>query len=296
MPSEGISWLQEETTTAAWCWKLTLKNGTVLGFTSHDRNLTVGGVTYSSASGFTPTAVETTNNMSVDNLDVEGFLSSDAIKADDLEAGVYDGAKVEIIICDWINPDNYPYTLRSGFLGEVEHTDTGFKAEVRGLLDVFQQNTAQKYQKTCRAILGDSKCKFPLESQGTTSGTITGINTDGSFTTTNSTEDWPDGFFDYGVVTFTSGSNTGKSYEVKKFLQSNKTMSLFMPTYYEMAIGDTFKLTIGCDGNFSTCKDKFRNAVNFRGEPHVPGTDYVASYALKGSSNTVANTANAKRT
>jgi len=43
--------------------------------------------------------------------------------------------------------------------------------------------------------------------------------------------------------------------------------------------GDRFIITAGCDKQFSTCRKKFSNALNFRGFPHMPGNDFVLSYA-----------------
>ena len=41
--------------------------------------------------------------------------------------------------------------------------------------------------------------------------------------------------------------------------------------------GDTFVVTAGCDKRFDTCRDRFDNAVNFRGFPHIPGNDFVVA-------------------
>ena len=37
-------------------------------------------------------------------------------------------------------------------------------------------------------------------------------------------------------------------------------------------------LTQGCNKNFATCRDRFANAVNFRGEPYLPGNDLLTRY------------------
>ena len=289
------AWLSGETTTTAWCWKLSLKDGTVFGFTSHDQDIRIGDDIYWAACGFMPTSVDTSNNMAVDNLDVEGFLDSNVISADDIDSGRYDGATVEITVCNWEDPNQSPLIVRRGTLGQVERTDIGYTAEIRGLLDAFQQKTNVIYQKTCRATLGDSQCKFPVASQATTTGTVTQINTDGSFNTTLSTQDWMDGFFTYGVLSFTSGENKGSKHEVKNYVAANRVITLFMPTFNDISVGDAFSLSVGCDGNFSTCKTKFNNVVNFRGEPQVPGTDYVTSYPASGTSNTVTEGSSAAR-
>jgi len=53
-----------------------------------------------------------------------------------------------------------------------------------------------------------------------------------------------------------------------------------------IAAGDSFDITASCDKTFETCRDRFANAVNFRGFPHIPGQDTVIRYAAKGDTNT----------
>ena len=56
----------------------------------------------------------------------------------------------------------------------------------------------------------------------------------------------------------------------------------FGPMPEPIAVGDAFTVTAGCDKAFSTCHDRFANAVNFRGFPHIPGNDFVISYPVQG--------------
>ena len=42
----------------------------------------------------------------------------------------------------------------------------------------------------------------------------------------------------------------------------------------------------GCDRQFATCRDRFGNAVNFRGFPHMPGEEAVLRYPNRGDANT----------
>jgi hypothetical protein len=69
--------LAGEVTTLATCWQITRRDGTVLGFTDHVRDLEVDGVTYKAASGYTRTAIRGTADLAVDNLDVESVFSDD---------------------------------------------------------------------------------------------------------------------------------------------------------------------------------------------------------------------------
>ena len=84
------SHLAGEVTTLATCWRLDRIDGWVRGFTDHDRNLVIDGVTYVAATGFLPSAIKSGSDLSVDNLDVDGFLDDDALKAEDLTAGLFD--------------------------------------------------------------------------------------------------------------------------------------------------------------------------------------------------------------
>ncbi len=44
-------------------------------------------------------------------------------------------------------------------------------------------------------------------------------------------------------------------------------------------VGDKrIALTEGCDKRFATCRTRFANSENFRGEPHLPGNDLLTRY------------------
>ena len=84
--SELAAHLVGEVTTLATCWKITRRDGVVLGFTDHIRDLDIDGVTYRAASGYTRTAIRSTADLAVDNLDVESVFSDDGITEADLRA------------------------------------------------------------------------------------------------------------------------------------------------------------------------------------------------------------------
>ena len=46
--------------------------------------------------------------------------------------------------------------------------------------------------------------------------------------------------------------------------------------------GEALVLTAGCDRRFATCVSRFVNAANFRGFPHIPGSDFVLRYPRPG--------------
>ena len=248
----------KEVTCEAWCFRLTLTDGTVMGFTSHDDDLVIDGVTYEAATGFTPTAVESSRDMSVDNMDVDGVIDSDRIIKADIINGRYRNAKIMIFICDWSDLTKAIHIVRTGTLGEIKIGRQSFQAEIRGLLQAFQQESGDVYQKNCRATLGDAKCGVALAGYQF-AGAVTAVNSDGTIKTNL---DKADGYFDYGIIEFTSGENDGCRYEIKQYLLADGKIMPFLPIPYIVSVGDTFTATAGCDGNRSTCKTKFSNLAN----------------------------------
>ena len=275
-------YLEREVTTLAWCWRLELADGRVMGFTSCDIDLVIDGETYESCTGFAPTAVSSSNDLSTDNLDVDGVISSERITEEDIFLGVYDNAKIRIFICDYEHTENH-FTLREGTIGKVTAGRTAFKAEIRGLMDAYQQQVGRTYQRKCRARLGDAACKCSIVDDIAT-GRVTAVREDGSIFTDVSR---PDDFFTYGVLTFSSGLNKGASAEVEQSLVRNGQICFFSPPLHEIVVGDTFRLVPGCNGEPLTCKRRFHNFVNFRGEPYIPGNDYAVSYPIKTGGNIV---------
>ena len=283
-------WMCGEVVPSAYCWKLELQNGKVMGFTSNDEDLFFDGVTYEAATGFEPSVVDTTADMSVDNLDVEGMLSDDRITEDDIAAGLYDFAKMTIYLVNWQDLNLPKHIIRRGTIGQITNSQIGFTAEVRGMMESYQQTGSEVYQKLCRAQLGDSECKIDLaawQANGVIEKVYNAVAFDTSLVAAA-------GLFDYGVITFTSGKNNNAQVEVVTQAATGK-ITLYLPAPYCPAVGDTFIIVAGCDKNFSTCTNKFQNRYNFRGEPYVPGTDYTVSYPAKGAANTAQTTSESKR-
>lgn len=88
----------------------------------------------------------------------------------------------------------------------------------------------------------------------------------------------PDGWFDFGVVVFETGNNTQVIREVLTWTQATRTLTLFLPLPFDATAGNILRVSPGCDKRLATCRDKFSNRLNFRGEPFVPGSDSVVKY------------------
>lgn len=254
-----------ECTTLAVLWKLTRSDATVMGFTGHDRDLTVGGVTYQADTGaYRPSAVQSSGDFSVDNLDVDLVLDAAAITEADLMAGLYDHATVEIMLCNWADLTQGTMTVRKGTLGEVSIGQATARVELRGMSQAFQQTIGRTYTRRCNADFGDERCGIDLASH-TVTGTVSAVTSNRAFTLSSAPSAAG------GVITFTSGANDGRAMEIVSL--SGSAVELFLPMGYDVEIGDAYTATAGCDKNLSTCRDTYSNVVNFRGFPHIPGID-----------------------
>ena len=260
--------LAQEVTTLATCWSIKRKDGLTLYFTDHDRDLTVDGHVYEAADSMNPSAVSSQSGLTVDNLEFEGMLSAASITESDILSGRYDHAELSIFMVNYNDTAMGVLPLKTGWLGEVTLRGGQFVAEMRGLASRLQQMIGEVYTSLCRATLGDARCGVNLAAYSVT-GAVTAVEAAHAFS--DSSKMQTNGYFANGIVRFTSGNNHGLSMEVRDF--SAGRFGLFLPMPSTIAIGDTFTVSAGCDKQFDTCIARFANAVNFRGEPHVPGTD-----------------------
>ena len=265
-------------TTLCMCWKAERQDGTIVGFTDHDRQLEFGGVTFNQLAGPTPSAVEAGPGLAVGGHEISGGFSLDGLSETELRAGRWDNARVEFWMVNWKNVAQR-LLVGVGNIGEVASEDGTYRAEVRSLSHLLDQPKGRIFSHLCDADLGDGRCGINLtnaSNQG--SGTVT--ETDGRrYVVASGLGGFDDGWFSRGKLTWTSGNNDGAVSEIKTHMKSGSvTLWLWQATGAEIGNGDTFTISAGCDKRFETCREKFDNAAEFRGFPHIPGNDFALSY------------------
>jgi len=263
--------LAAETTTLALLWRVARTDGVTLGFTSHNRAIAIDGLEYRPAPGVAPSAVTATDGFETDAMELAGVLSADAITAADLEAGRYDAARVTLALVDWTGPGRGTMELAAGTLGRIERRGESFTAELRGATQALDRTPVELTSPECRAGLGDRRCRVDLPAH-TRLARVTGA--DGRTVSTDAAA--PDGVFDYGRLRALDGANAGLDREIASSAGGMLTLRTGFPAAF--APGDRIELREGCDKRFETCRSRFANAANFRGEPHLPGGDALARY------------------
>lgn len=282
MKALGVGFTADTTatvTTLSWCFKLTRQDSTIMGFTDHDEDIALDGVTYERSSGFDASQIEQQTGVAVSNYDVTGALWSEQITEDDIEAGLYDDAELVAYRVDWL-------TLHSqicgrSVIGDIERGQISFVAESRSIASRLDQERGRVFARPCDVEdFGDSRCGVDVTAAGKhANGTVTKVIDRfgfvatglGSLTSTLSR----------GRLTWTAGDNDGVTTDIlgQTPVGVYFNLTLMLPTTRDIQVGDTFSCIVGCDRTRKACHDDHDNVLNHRGFDSMPGNDFVLSIA-----------------
>lgn len=259
-----------ELTSVTLCWTLERPDGGGVAMVGHDRPLVIDGIKHAPSPGIVPAAVTRSLGLESHSAEVEGALSADAISEGDLLLGRWNGAKARLTAVDWSKPNLDAVTLVVGDIGTVSIKDDGFSADLHGAASKLDQPVCPSTSPRCRARFGDKQCRIDLAGR-TITVTVTGLSSN-ELTVDQAIDDK----FLLGRLRYLSGPNCGLSTIITAISGSQLTIR-DLPRG-ALGLGDKVELREGCDKSFGTCVGRFANAVNFRGEPHLPGTDALTRY------------------
>ncbi|OBV09953.1 phage protein [Erythrobacter dokdonensis DSW-74] len=259
-----------ELDTVATFWRIFRRDGVMLAFTSHDRDLAFGGITHRAAPGMVPAAIRLTADISSDSAEAEGALNHDAIREDDLAAGLFDNAAIEIGAVDWTTLEHH--ALYTGRIGRIEDDQSHFSAELRSDKHLLEQDLVPRTSPTCRAEFCGRGCGLSA-ARFTSTHKLSDIDLDRNRVrfATLAAADHID-----GRLRFLNGAQTGVMFDIIDI--DDDWLVLDRPLVDGTAIGTKAELREGCDHTIATCSERFNNARNFRGEPFLPGNDLLSRY------------------
>jgi uncharacterized phage protein (TIGR02218 family) len=286
VPNDLQAHLDSGSATLCRAWAITRRDGMVLGFTDHDRDLSFEGIAFHADTGMSARSLSQTTGLSVDNSAAIGALSSDAITEDDIAAGRYDGAALRIWLVNWTDFEQR-VLLFAGSLGELTRKGESFEAELRGLAEVLNQPQGRVYQTPCAAVLGDSACRVDTSRPEFMTECAVGSVSEGRIFGLEGVPYFRSGWFANGRLEILSGQAAGLIGAVKVDWTGADTrmIELWTAIRAPVAPGDAVRLIAGCDKRASTCRAKFDNFVNYRGFPHIPGEDWLISYPTRSGVN-----------
>jgi uncharacterized phage protein (TIGR02218 family) len=274
----------------AVCWRVVRTDAVEFGFTSHDQDLVISGLTYDALSGIQPSSKMLSAGLDPSSMQIAGCIMSDKITEDDIRGGIWDHAAVYLYLVNWTDLTQGVILLQTGKLGEITTTmnsDAGqYSSELRGLADALNTPIGTVYSPGCRASIGDSECQVAMSSY-TTTAEVTSVSDDAYFDTdlasstvrlTPTTTGAPDvNYFRGGILTWLTGANTGRRMEVQAY-EVDGTVRLFLPMASGVAAGDTFSVHAGCEKSRTMCRVRYGNVVNMRGHPDLPGMDQIMRF------------------
>lgn len=161
IPSELADRIESGAAGLCHAWVLTRADGVRLGFTDHDRDLEVEAVVCRAASGWSAGAAESEVGLAAGAASVAGGLDDEAISDADVEAGLFDGAVVELWRVDWGRPD-LRVRLWVGTLASIRREGGSFVAELAGPMAALERVVGRTYGRECDAVLGDGRCRVDV--------------------------------------------------------------------------------------------------------------------------------------
>ena len=276
-------------TRAQGIW-MKLRDGTILGVTDHDRNLTATmtdeeSVTLLTGPGMKCSDITLACGLDADNFEISGPLSSTFTRSGVI-GGRFSGARVRVFGLDWSGgEDVIPYM--EGWVGDCRIEGSTYVFEVRSAMDRYNQTIGRLLSPYCSADYGDTLCGV---TRTTYAATITAVHNDFIFTV-DLGGSYEDDFFKLGSVAFTSGALAGTQ-EVEIFdFDGTGILSLFAPLAARPQVGDELTVFRGCsklkrsdDATIPTCATN-ENVMRFRGFDQVPGSDTYLRPAVPGQGN-----------
>ncbi len=249
-----------------YCIDIYLKSGKLLHLTNASKSTIAEGVTYFPNSG----------------LEIEEIYFDDCGENHILISGIYEKNGIEIDI-DLIDA-KFSVNLLSGnnlhnlviySCSEFTRGDLDFLIRLESQMHKYNKQAALIFSKTCRAHLGDNKCKVNLEelAEYHEIEKIEGrkiylkeIQYKNGFGLRKS------GYFSGGKLIFILDQEYAPIQAELYFIISHQANQIMLGKNAAPGIQSAYiaKILPGCDKKFITCCKKFDNALNFRGEPFVP--------------------------
>jgi uncharacterized phage protein (TIGR02218 family) len=254
---------------------------TVINVTDHTRPLTFEGESYSPLP-MIPTAFVRSDGLKPNNAELTHILTSAGVSEADLVGGRWDYARYDFSAVNYLDLTLGVAQRAKGVFGEFKVNAAGyFSAELRGLSQPMSQELGRIMGALCDARqLGNFECGQPLDSYMHDS---TVSSASGLMITVGLSPAKANGYFEFGMIFFRSGSNKWYEREIKNNI--GNVLTLQRPFPFTPAAADAVTVLAGCNRTFAKCKTftnannpSGTNAENFQGFHLMPGLGKLLRY------------------
>lgn len=273
------------------CVLFDLRDGTSLGITDHDQDLTVSlgdspAQLFRADVGVIPSAISLSIGLDADNFEVTGPLGPVVTRAA-VKGGRYLRARARLFDVNWSDTTQIARII-AGKVAECRIEGGAFTLSVRSAMDAMNETIGRILSPQCSNEFGvynppHSRCQAVPTVY---TAEVVAVTDDLRFQVAWTSSPAPDAAEDVrnGKVEFTTGELAG-TLPVEVFNISNSpldTIEVYQPLADLPAIGDLLTVEEGCDKLRPTCKLKDQ-MVNFAGFPDVIGTDAYVKFPNPGS-------------
>ncbi|MCB2060939.1 MAG: DUF2163 domain-containing protein [Novosphingobium sp.] len=264
-------WFASELEAVATFWQLLRRDGIALGFTTHDHDLWFGGLLHRATPGMVPSSIRRSADFEPDSAEVHGALTHEAISASDLAEGRFDGAQVRIGLVDWETGEHE--ILYRGAIGNVTEEDSRFTAELVSRKADLLLDPVPRTSPACRAVFCGPGCNLNGVAY-THEATVAAIDFDANALMLDTAA--APGDLVGGLLRWLEGPHAGTAMRI--LAEAAGGLVLDTPLDGSLAAGLGVVVREGCDHTLDTCATRFANALNFQGEPFLPGNDLLTRY------------------
>jgi hypothetical protein len=142
--------------------EITLRDGTIIRRTTATRQKTFGGNLFKPG-GFDPTNIMSTSETGIGNLSITAYFDQD-ITEYDVRTGRYTGVTARILWGDYMFPQYGTMVKFNGVILSASITREGAcQFNLSGQSALWMRPLGETRMPNCRAIFGDTRCKFPVE-------------------------------------------------------------------------------------------------------------------------------------
>lgn len=268
------------------------------GLTSLDRDVLYddgtddGIIRYHARTGISSYTIDTSADLSVDNSQVESLIATfdlEGFTVEEIRQGAYDYARFVQYVVNYLNLSEGHVIINSGFIGQVRTSD-GLLVfpEMRSLSQTLKQKSIiERGSNNCRAIHGDERCKFPVETLWV-DAVITDVGDETDRVVTVNGAAIADDALKPGFLKVIDGANAGRTYEIESNVGNEITLAF--PSELPFVDGVAVQYRPACTNLWSgpnSCEfyETLRpgQRLDFRGEPHRPVADTASLMVPKPS-------------
>lgn len=254
----------------------------VTRYTNHQTNLTIDGNIYHATERDGVPLIERTGIRSMRGTEVDSMTITVTAGISQTIEGLpfivaalghaLDDATVEVskaFYKDWGQPLEGVTHLFSGRVGPIDGSRSQVKIQILSDLELLNIKLPRNlYQSPCLYTVYGPGCGVQRSGFEVSSAVASGSST----SLINSALSQPAGWFEQGVMVFTSGVLEGTRRTIKTY--SAGSFGFAFPLAVAPAIGDTFRVSAGCDHTDTSCGPaKFNNKARNRSYPYVPAPE-----------------------